>query len=200
MKIDIFNRPKRLFSLSIHLSFAICADIQCVIVTRIWLPFRTLFHMYGICVEIVQSEKFFFFAPRWNIAIHLLWLLLLFASSLQFVNNSEQNFLFFWFMKCALPLVCLLLLLFFLLLLLLCVVVDVFWCFCDVAISFTWSGDIERVQLWMNLCECHSRGKLFFFFFGCVILIFSTFHLVSVFFFFLLLARRCHHCWSLRFW
>lgn len=54
-----------------------------------------------------KRSKWKVFAPRWNIAVHLLWLLLLFASSHQFVNNSKQNFLssFFWFMKCALPVV-----------------------------------------------------------------------------------------------
>lgn len=76
----------------------------------------------------------------------------LFASSLQFVNNSKQNFLAFWFMKCAK-----LLLLCCCWCVLVCVCVAVFaffihffvviivWRYCDDAISFTWSGDIESV-------------------------------------------------------
>lgn len=179
MKIDIFNRPKRQFSLSIP--FVVCFSAQtptqtarqrknerkydCYIesytVSRNhrskWkVPSLILCACVSVCARarLARHSRFSMTMSSLNgeISSFIYSGYVLFASSLQFVNNSKQNFLAFWFMKCAK-----LLLLCCCWCVLVCVCVAVFaffihffvviivWRYCDDAISFTWSGDIESV-------------------------------------------------------
>lgn len=116
-------------------------------------------HSHSSCrrthFEIVQSEKFTFFCCAAVKYCHSSGLvtslcLLLHSNLLTIPSENFSFFLFFIYEMCTASYDCYFVWVFF-----------VGAQFCIAAIPVTRSGDIERVQLWMNLCERYSRGKLF---------------------------------------